>query len=176
VKALFGCLVCLVFATSHVLAVPGGPRYEGDVARTSGIFAGVFVPTQEKNTLGLFSLSVPREGLGTGTVALFRNGTFYPGTIQASADPANGQLDGVVNAGYERTVAFTEDERFVYTYTGNGLLNARITSMRGRRFSTASDRIRGSAQLTYHTSDPSAPLGSTGTALYIVDGFKQTQL
>ncbi|MDQ6939929.1 MAG: hypothetical protein M3119_07205, partial [Verrucomicrobiota bacterium] len=90
-KILLASLMCLVLCTSESFALKGGPNF-GTRVRTTGVYAGLFVPTAADNSLGIFSATIPRTGIGTGTVGFFRNGIFYPGAIQAIADPDSGDL------------------------------------------------------------------------------------
>ena len=92
-KILLACLMCPVLVVSQCFAIDGGPVFGGGGQVTvTGTYAGVFVPILDPtigipdNSLVLFTLSIPKVGLATGTVAVFRNGFFYPGTIQGSAD------------------------------------------------------------------------------------------
>src|SRR5882724_2274702 len=113
-KIVLGCLMCVVLTASECFAIDGGPVFGGGGQVTvTGIYAGVFVPikivvdpgpppvTLTDNSLVLFTLIIPKVGLGTGTTAVFRNGFFYSGTIQGSADPDSARLTGVVNASFE---------------------------------------------------------------------------
>jgi hypothetical protein len=104
-KILLASLMCLVLTMSQGFAISGGPVYGGSNVVTTGNYAGLFVPTTADNSLGLFAATIPKTGLGTGTVGLFRNGIFYPGTIQAIADPDSGVLTGVVNS--SESITFT---------------------------------------------------------------------
>jgi hypothetical protein len=54
------------------------------------------------NSLGLFTLSVPATGLGSGTVVIFSNGRTFTGTIEAliNPDPTNPGITGILNASF----------------------------------------------------------------------------
>jgi hypothetical protein len=111
-KTLLGCLMCLVFTMSQSFAISGGP-FGGGAGKpsTTGTYAGVMfaashVPCDtctgqaSLNQLALFSTTVPKSGLGTGTVLLFNQGNIYNGTISASADPDSAKLTGIVSASF----------------------------------------------------------------------------
>jgi hypothetical protein len=86
-KILLASLMCLVLGASECFAIKGGPWGGGRQVRTTGNYAGLFIPTIADNSLGIFTATIPTTGLGSGTVAFFRNGIFYPGTLQAIVDP-----------------------------------------------------------------------------------------
>ncbi len=104
-KAIFGSLLCLVLTTSHCFAVKGGPVFGGGNVVTTGIYAGVLYPVQGANSIGLFSVQIPRTGLGTGTVFIFANQSAYNGTMQATADPDSAALTGFIDAGFNAVQA-----------------------------------------------------------------------
>ncbi len=147
--------------------------------------------TLTDNSLALFSLVIKREGLATGQSVTFRNGIFYQGTIVASADPDSSKLTGILNSVYEERVAQDEDTTFFYQYDANGqFVNAKIVANRNVT-SSAANRIRGRASLTYRTNAPdpncdplnppptgctSDPAGNSGGPIeYKVIGFKQSE-
>jgi hypothetical protein len=100
-KALLGCLMCLVLTLSQAFAISGGPFGRGGAIVLTGTYAGVLtaiavvvdpgpppVTLPPDNSLGLFSLVIPSTGLHlgqtstntvTGTVVIFRNGIVYTG-------------------------------------------------------------------------------------------------
>ncbi len=92
-KALLGTLMCLLLPISRALALKGGPVYikpvipAPGVVETTGIYSGLFVPTDGDNSMGIFTATIPQTGIGTGTVGVFRKGIYYPGAIQGIADP-----------------------------------------------------------------------------------------
>ena len=103
-KALLGSLLCYVLFATQCFAHKGGPNYGGGQVVTTGSYAGVLIPSGD-NSLGIFTVTIPAVGLASGTVALFRNGYFYPGTIQAIADPDSAILTGVVDATFDISFA-----------------------------------------------------------------------
>src|SRR5260370_38480997 len=103
-KVLFGFLMCLVLTIAQTFAISGGPWSGPGHVTVTGTYAGVLVPIPPvnpapppptlpaDNSLALFTLTVTHKGLATGVSAVFRNGIFYPGTIEGSADPNSVQL------------------------------------------------------------------------------------
>src|ERR1700730_9159884 len=108
-----------------MFAIKRGPIYGGPKVRTTGTYAGLFVPAGD-NSLGIFTASIPKSGLGTGTVAFFRNGIFYPGTIQGIADPDSAVLTAVVSSTFNITFTSEADpvthttKNTVVTFNANG--------------------------------------------------------
>lgn len=98
-KILLAALICLELCTSECFALKGGPPYPGSNANIVGTYAGVMLgildPTnpRSQNTLGLFTLSIPRLGAAAGAVVLFVAGRTYgrrfpiKGTAAVSATP-----------------------------------------------------------------------------------------
>jgi hypothetical protein len=187
-KTLLGCLMCLVFTLSQSFAISGGPFGGRGHVRTTGTYAGLFVPTgvnSSDNSLGLFTATVPKTGLATGTLALFRNGIFYPGTIQAIADPDSAVLTGVVSSSFN--ITFTSETsgnpptttNIVITFNANGSVKGNIRA-NTLLLTAAAARINGTAAITYATvgSAPgfnSDPANSNGPIDYKVKGFKQAE-
>lgn len=183
-KILASSLFCFVLIGSQCLAIKGGPDYGSRRVGTTGIYAGVFLPPLGvySNSLGLFTVTIPKTGLATGTVAIFSTGNFYPGTIQGAADPDSAKLNGVVNASFQKQVATsitdTRITTLVRNYSANGSLDSQI-SANSNVLSSASARLNGTAALTFVTDDPDASTGSDsmGSAVpYTVVGFKQAQV
>lgn len=184
-KALLGVLLCLVLATSQTFAHKGGPTF-GNHVTTTGIYAGLFFPTDNTdNSLGIFSAIIPKTGLGTGTVALFREGIAYPGTITAIADPDSAKLTAIANASISITFTSEKDMQgnttsTVVTYNANGRIDGTIKANTNLN-STAIARITGTANITYARVGSiggiaSAPAGnSNGPIPYTVSGFKQAE-
>jgi hypothetical protein len=184
-KILLASLMCLVLASSECFAIKGGPNFGNTQVRTTGIYAGLFVPTDADNSLGIFTTTIPKTGLGTGTVAFFRNGIFYPGTIQGIADPDSAILTAVVSSSFN--VTFTSEttgtppttKNIVITFNANGSINGQMKP-NPNRFSTAAVLIKGTASVTYATvgSAPgfdSSSANSDGPVPYQVNGFKQAE-
>jgi hypothetical protein len=186
-KILLACLMCLVLGASECFAISGGPVFGGAQVSVTGTYAGVFVPipiavdpgpppvTLTENSLALFTLTVPKVGLASGTSAVFRNGFFYSGGIQGSADPDSARLTGIIDASFEEekqsgTTTVTEH------YHANGrFVNANMVANQNPS-SSATVRIRGKASLTYTlgaNATDAAHGDSGGPILYKVHGFKQ---
>lgn len=194
--------MCLVLGASQCFAISGGPFGGGSQVTVTGTYAGVFVPiptvldpgpppvTMTDNSLALFTLKIPKTGLASGVTAVFRNGLFYSGTIQGSADPDSAKLTGVVNSSFQETVATTSTTTFVFEYDANGqFVNAKIVA-NPNVASSATTRIKGRASLTYRTDAPdpnctnsfptpcpSDPNGNSGGPIdYKIHGFKQSEV
>ena len=175
------CAFALISLIS--LGISGGPSFGGQKVLTTGTYAGLFVPNNlGENSLGLFTVTIPRTGLGTGTAALFRNGLAYPGTMQAVADPDSANMTGVVDCSFNVTFTSQKDAQgnttnTVVTYKANGGVQTQIKPNRNR-ISTASARLTGTGELTYVQIGfaNSAPNGnSNGPIDYSVVGFKQAE-
>src|SRR2546429_773495 len=187
-KALLGCLMCLVLTLSQVFAISGGPFSGGGRVAVTGTYAGVLVPTVDPtigladNSLALFTMKIPQTGLGSGTSAVFRNGFFYPGTIDASADPDRAQITGIVRASFEvnGVVLFSGSRSITAIYYASGsFANAKVKASNSSSFSSGSVRLAGTASLTYTNvkTDGSAPDpngDSGGPVHYSIQGFKQS--
>lgn len=193
-KALLGSVMCLVLTMSQGFAISGGPWGRGQVT-TTGIYAGLFIPTVSDNSLGIFSVTIPKTGVGAGAVAFFRNGIFYPnGTIQAIADPDSAVLTGVVQSTFN--ITFTSEtsgnppttKDIVITFTANGSIKAKIKANTNTS-TTASARIKGTADITYATVGSAPGFDSSGgnsacpsdpstdcPIHYQVNGFKQSEV
>jgi hypothetical protein len=185
-KILLACLMCLVLTMSECFALKGGPVFgQGQVA-TTGIYAGVLVPQTADNSLGIFSVIIPNRGTGSGTVSFFRNGIFYPGTIQAIADPDSAVLTGVASSSFD--ITFTSEttgnppttKNIVITFNANGSINGKI-KVNKVSGSLALARLTGTSDITYATvgSAPGVDLStanSDGPLPYEIDGFKQAEV
>lgn len=179
--------MCVVFTATQSFAIDGGPwGGNGTRVAVTGTYAGVLVPlpvtiapgiTLTDNSLALFTMKIPTTGLASGTTAVFRNGFFYTGTIQGSADPDSAKLTGIVASEFSQdrqsgTTTITEH------YEGNGqFTNAKITADVGTN-KVALARIRGKASITYAlgaNATDAARGDSGGPIVYKIRGFKQSQ-
>jgi len=194
-RILLGCLMCFVLSASQGLAISGGPFGNGgNVVSVTGIYAGVLVPipvvispgppevTLTDNSLALFTLKIPQVGLASGTSAVFRNGIFYSGTIQGSADPDSMKVTAIVNSFFQLTVAESSTTTAIFQYNANGqFLNAKVVPD-SNPFSGVAARIKGKAALTYTNNAPDPATGITpdpsgdsgGPLQYKIHGFKQS--
>jgi hypothetical protein len=191
-KILLACLMCLVLGASECFAIDGGPFGGGSQVTVTGTYAGVFVPVivtlspgpppvtaPPDNSLALFTMTIPKQGLASGTVAIFRNGKAYPGTMTASADPDSAQISGVISAIHSQSVTSSDGSTtvtFVFDDLANGILKAKIVA-NTTTTSTASARIRGAkSSITYTTGNTADPSGdSGGPVFYHIRGFKQSE-
>lgn len=186
-KALLGSLLCLVLFASECFAIKGGPVYPTGSIVTTGNYAGVLYPSNGDNSLGIFTTTVPTTGLASGSVAFFRNGNYYPGSIQGLADPDSAQFIGVADATFNisfaqvtTTTSGSTTTTFVVTFNANGQIVADIVADTNS-FSTVSARLSGNAAITYNVvgaiePDQIASGDSNGPINYIVDGFKQSEI
>lgn len=178
-KSVFGCLLCLVFTATQSYAVKGGPDF-GSKVRTTGIYAGVLTPgalSPGANSIGLFSVTIPKTGIGTGTVILFTAGQTYTGTFQGIADPDSAKLTGEIDAGFPFTTVVPSgtDDNGNQKYTSITVLAKAAGKVDGRiranstYGSTASARIIGTSnvQFSIYVNQPFTQIG------YDVIGFKQ---
>ena len=182
-RALLGCLLCLVLGTAQAFAVKGGPVFGGAQVRTTGVYAGVLTPgplSPGANSLGLFSMTIPRNGLGTGPVVVFTAGQTYNGTIQGTADPDTAKFTGVLRATFPflTTVpaGFDDDgnpqfETVSVVAVAAGQVNGTIRQNENL-FSTSSVRLVGTSnvQFSLTVNNPFTQIG------YIVTGFKQSEI
>ncbi|CAN5191771.1 hypothetical protein BH20VER2_BH20VER2_11490 [soil metagenome] len=182
-KTLLGCLLCLMLGTAQSFALKGGPGFGTGRVTTTGIYAGVLTPgplSPGANSIGLFSLTIPRSGLGTGEVVIFTAGQTYIGTIRGTADPDSSRLTAQLDASFP----FTQVVQTGSTATGQptftvltvsaraaGRIEGRITANRNV-FSTAAARLTGEAnvQFSLTVNNPFTQIG------YLVIGFKQLEV
>lgn len=190
-KVLFASLLCFVLAASQSFAIKGGPPYPtgGNIVGTyGGVLQGIFDPTtpSSSNTIGVFSLGVPKTGNATGPFVIFSRGRVFSGTIKASADPVKAAVNGVLDA----TFTYTLSQSVVNPITGvatvitrqvtasaNGPLSATVASSKAARtLSAATTILQGSAALNISEGQVSA----SGDPIIVsiislsVSGFKQS--
>lgn len=180
-KAVFCCLICLAFTISQSFAISGGPDYGSGGISTTGIYAGVMMPNDLSpgaNSLGLFSLTIPRTGLGTGDVIIFEAGQTYTGTFTGTADPDSARLIGEIDASFPY-VTFVQsvdaDGKVTITSitvsaTAAGQLNAHLAA-NSNRFSSAGVRMKGTADIQFSLT-VNNPFNEI---VYDVIGFKQAE-
>ena len=181
-KALLGCLLCLVLTSAQCFAVSGGPDYgKGGTVRTTGIYAGVLYPLETVNSIGLFSVQVPRSGLGVGTVVLFANSSAYSGTMNATADPDSAVFTGFIDAGFNFVDAICTanctdpdtTKRTVTTLTLRAVASGRIDGKvkATRTLSQTSARLSGTSLIRFNPD-----FSGVGGRSYELVGFKQAEL
>ncbi|MEP7015487.1 MAG: hypothetical protein ABI925_08615 [Verrucomicrobiota bacterium] len=185
-KALLASLMCSVLTLSQAFAISGGPFTGNRHVSVLGTYAGVFIAAidpatglRDPNSLAVFTLKVPQNGLATGIAAIFRNGFYYPGAIQASADPASaevnggiqGQFDDIIESG---TITVTQH------YFASGRFEGAKVVVKPGGLDLRSVRLRGTASIAYVpgtsvTGNPPDPRGDSGGPIpYKIKGFKQS--
>ena len=190
-KAVLGCLLCLVLTGAQCFAVSGGPDYGGGglnvVGTYAGVMQGVFDPTSpaSSNSIGVFSIGVQPAGLATGSFIMFSRGRAFTGSINAVADPESASLKGLLDARYNYNLQRTQlDENgqpvvvsIPVTSTANGPITAKITTPRRVVAAISATRVTGEATLSISGGFVS---GTTGEQLIqsvlslAVSGFKQS--
>src|SRR5687768_12831352 len=103
-------LLAFVFLQTQSWALSGGPVFTSGAAgqiSLIGVYAGALLPSGNEsedngtNGLGLFALSVPETGLGTGDFVYFSEGRTFTGTITGVADPDEGTLVGLLKGQFD---------------------------------------------------------------------------
>jgi hypothetical protein len=190
-KIVLACLMCLVLGASESFAIDGGPVYPGGT-NVVGTYAGVIdrVVTDSPldcgaNSIGVFSVGVPKTGISSGTFVMFSQGRTFTGTIQGVADPGKSTLKGVLNASFNFTVTRTNINPVTgettttttdVTASANGNLKTQITSGADLTLGVTATRLRGTATLSIDMGQLNADL----TPLVVcevtlrVRGFKQS--
>ncbi len=194
-KALLACLMCLVLTVSQAFAISGGPFGGGKRhVLVTGTYAGVLIPavdpvtgTADPNSMALFTVMILSGGEGSGTIAIFRNGFFYPnGVMQANANPASGELNAIISSMFPKTY-ISGSITNTFNFNANGHFGANQSGVqqpvkivaKENPLSLADIRIRGPASISYttelSTNNPDYAAGNSGGAIpYIVRGFKQS--
>jgi hypothetical protein len=169
VKAFFASLLCLLLAASQSFAIKGGPPYPASsnlVGSYAGVLQGVFDPTNpgSSNSIGVFSIGVPKTGNATGPFVMFSRGRVFSGTIQGTADPTKASVKGLLDARFNynllvpvtdtvtdatgKTTFITHIETVPVSAHANGPLDATVASTKSARTLSASTTIlQGSAVL-----------------------------
>jgi hypothetical protein len=103
-------VISQLLARDPHVAPNGGPAYPG-TQNVTGTYAGALIPETPgnpngcaNNSLGIFSLVVPTNGLGTGTFVMFAQGRVFSGTVRAAADGEKGRMRGILDATFDFTV------------------------------------------------------------------------
>ncbi len=189
-KAVFGCLLCLLLSSAQCFAVKGGPQYplgNNVVGTYAGVMQGAFDPTNpgSSNTIGIFSLGVPGSGVSGGAFVMFSRGRVFSGSIQGFADPEKATLKGILSASFEYSIAVAVPgqngsiniQNIEVTATANGPINADIAnSRRASTFGGSVTRLRGEATLSISQGTLEDNLDPTIDRLLslVVSGIKQT--
>jgi hypothetical protein len=181
-KAVFGCLLCLVLATSHTYAIKGGPPITKGGVNVIGTYAGVLHPPfcplanpaqcgGSLNSLGLFSLGIPQAGLASGSVALFTGERTFVGSIQGVADPTTGGLEAAMQG--IPVVSGGGITIFTLNFHADGFIHAKIKTPKSTTaISLGSTRVQGTAVITTTNRNVTPP--DVSVTNYTVDGFKQS--
>ena len=159
-KALFASLLCLVLTVSQTFAIKGGPPYPAGtnlVGTFAGVMQGVFDPTKpsSSNSIGVYSLGIPKTGNATGPFVMFARGRVFSGTIQATADPTKASIQGVLSAtfNYNLSVVVRDSDGSTHidtvpvTATANGPLTSTVSAIKSKNLTTSSTIMQGSAVL-----------------------------
>ncbi|HEX8679140.1 MAG TPA: hypothetical protein VF683_04240 [Chthoniobacterales bacterium] len=190
-KILLAALMCFVLATAECAAVSGGPIYPAgtDIYGTyAGVLQGLFDPTNpsSSNSIGVFSLGVPRTGLSSGAFLMFARGRTFTGRINAAGDPDRGTVSGLLQASFNFNLQRTElneDGKPVVvsipiTATANGPISTTVVTPTNARGATgAATRLTGEATLSITGGFVSGSTGEpivTSVLLLSVTGFKQS--
>lgn len=217
-KNAAGALVGLLFGVAAAYGISGGPPYPAGT-NVVGTYAGVLTPKASPcpdssvspappcnrtiascaaNSIGVFAIGVPQNGLGSGTFVMFAQGRVFSGTIRGTADPEKAKLQGVLSARYDFTVThpatpcpcditvcasptpvctpspFSQN----ITAQANGKLNSRITSSASSGGSSAGAiRLTGRATLDISngTVDPDTFEQNVDCEIFLkLSGFKQS--
>jgi hypothetical protein len=175
--------MCLVLVASQSFALKGGPDFGAGKIKTTGTYAGVMLPgalSPGSNSLGLFTLQIPKTGLGSGTVVIFTAGQTYTGTIQGSADPDSAKFIGEIAASFPfiEVVAGPPDSNGNPTTTTITVAAVAAGGVQGKMkknkniFSTASVRLKGTADIEFSLT-VNNPFDEI---IYDVSGFKQAEV
>ena len=209
-KTLLAILLSFIVSEAPVLAIHGGYTL-GGAAGVIGTYAGVMIPTKDtvlntetvtasgttasiadfgENALGLFSLSIPATGFGSGVVYIFSSDQELQGSIQALTDPTNPSgILGVIHAtGQVNVFTETGNEGIFGTFNANqtqitGDADGELTAIVANAAVSASPNgvnLSGTASLTVS----SAVTGTNGLVTFVptdsivfaVDGFQQSSV
>jgi hypothetical protein len=199
-KTMLAILLSFLMCEAPVLGEHGYTL--GGSAGVVGTYAGVLIPTQDTllttgsniadfgaNSLGLFTLSIPSTGLGTGQVYLFSGGEQLAGTIMALPDPSSqAGIVGVISATGEIAVS-TIAENFIglpvnqveNQVTGQASGGFTATTVQSIVSDSANGiNLDGTANVTVTSSTTNATTGAvelipTDQIVFAVDGFQQSQ-
>jgi len=190
VKAIFAALLCFVLTASQTFAIKGGPPYPAGtnlVGTFAGVMQGVFDPTNpsSSNSIGVFSIGVPKNGNATGPFVMFSRGRVFSGSAHATADPTKASIKGVLDATYNFSVSqrvtdilgIEHVETTTITATANGPLDTTVSSTKTKNLGTASTILQGSAVINISHGQVN---GSTLAPVIVdilsltVSGYKQS--
>jgi hypothetical protein len=198
VKALFASLLCLVLTATQTFAIKGGPPYPAGtnlVGTFAGVMQGAFDPTNpnSSNTIGVYSLGIPKAGNATGPFVMFARGRVFSGTVQGTADPTKATIKCVMNASfnYNLLVPVTETttnsngttstkttfQTLAISATANGPLTSTVSSIKSKNLVTSSTIMQGTATLNVSQGAINSSTGApiiTDIISLTVSGYKQS--
>lgn len=181
ILALLAVLLCQVLFVAECQALAGGPIYPGTRISTTGVYSGVMNGLLS-NSLGLFTVSLTRQGVGAGQAVVFRNGFFFSGTLQAVADPDSTNVSGVFDLQYAYSYTVADSGNAVVvtvTISASGLMRATVDQTRSR-FGASGIRLNGNAVITatLPPTTQSIPIdpGLLVPVNFQISGFKQAEL
>jgi hypothetical protein len=190
-KILLACLMCLVLGASECFAIDGGPVYPAST-NVVGTYAGVMSKVLAdnpvacgSNSLGVFSVGVPKTGISNGTFVMFSQGRTFSGTIQGVADPGRSTLKGVLSATFNFTVTQTVVNPVTgvptttttpVTASANGSLKTHITNSSDPSLGVSATRLQGTADVFVDMGQLNPDLTPVVTCFMTlrVKGFKQS--
>lgn len=175
-KKVLSLLVAFVVVQTQCWALSGGPVYSGDTAAVSGTYAGVMTPTVGVNTLGIFVIGVPKEGLASGAFAMFTEGKAFYGSILGLIDPDKLTMNALANAQQSRTSTIVLPDgslRVILTpqSSASGALKAKLQPSKQGSSGQSGYRLKGSGVLS--TEDLVTGL-ATPDIVVSIDGFQQS--
>ena len=197
-KTLLAILLSFIVSEAPVLAIHGGYTLGGTESVT-GTYAGVLIPTSSEtlttgtnqtnfgsNSLGLFTLSVPDAGVGSGSVVIFSGADQATGSVQALPDPATpGNIIGILTATAYATVLNYIDvagnyaTEQVIVATANGALETSVGASSVSNSPTGVN-LSGTADVTFATESNNdffffgSNLQPSENVTYAVEGFQQS--
>jgi hypothetical protein len=193
-KILLGCLMCVVLAASECFAISGGPVF-GSGVNVVGTYAGVikarplnappsarfpddFPPGCSFNSIGVFSVGVPTNGIASGDFVMFSQGRVFTGTIRGTADPNTAILRGILNATFDFSVTIPGGDSIDVTAEANGHLKTTISNVSNTALGTTAIRLSGTAKLNINQGEVNADLSPHNTCEMTlkVKGFKQSNI
>jgi hypothetical protein len=152
-KTLLAILMSFIVTEAPVLAIHGGYTL-GGAEQATGTYAGVLVPISltelnagatfdfGTNSLGLFTLNIPSNGIGNGSVVIFSGPSQAQGSIDALPDPNN--IGGIV--GVLQATAYAQV--FQANVGGVGLISEEEETSQASGSLTCSQSIAGSSDET----------------------------
>ena len=205
-KTLLAFLLSFIICEAPVLAIHGGYTLGGNESVT-GTYAGVLLPinTQSLQTsgsgtgaignygtdsLGLFTLSVPNAGVGSGSIVIFSGANSASGNINALPDPNNnGSIIGVfVAQDYDSLIQDSDNVGVTFNVQQliaqvNGSIEASIENVPISNSPTGID-LSGTANGTFSTTGTNpdevfffgSNLVPVVQVTFAVDGFQQSSV